>query len=107
MLSGGEAQRVGIARALINSPAVVFADEPTGQLNSEYGRLVLDLLTRVNAEGQTVVLVTHDIRSAERGDRVLYLRDGAVQGELDLGRYHGEDADRTDSLVHFLTAQGW
>ncbi|WP_253953843.1 ABC transporter ATP-binding protein [Schaalia sp. 19OD2882] len=109
MLSGGEAQRVGIARALVNSPAVVFADEPTGQLNSEYSGMVLDLLGRVNAGGQTIVMVTHDLRSAARGSRILYLRDGKVRGELDLGPRAGaaEDDERTTSLSVFLTEMGW
>lgn len=106
MLSGGEAQRVGIARSLINDPSVVFADEPTGQLNSEYSRLVLDLLSHVNASGQTVVMVTHDLRSAVRGDRILYLRDGAITGELRLGRDAAE-SDRTRATAEFLAEMGW
>ena len=81
MLSGGEAQRVAIARALMNRPAVVFADEPTGQLGSEHSAAVLDLLGDVHADGQTIVMVTHDVRSAARGNRVLYLRDGRICAE--------------------------
>lgn len=107
MLSGGEAQRVGIARALINSPAVVFADEPTGQLNSVYGRLVLDLLSQVNAQGQTIVMVTHDLKSAVRGDRILYLRDGVISGELRLGHLPPDEADRTPVAAAFLAEMGW
>ena len=78
MLSGGEAQRVGIARALINSPAVCFADEPTGQLNHDNTDRVLNLLTGIHRDGQSIVLVTHDPHVAARGSRVLYLRDGGV-----------------------------
>lgn len=109
MLSGGEGQRVAVVRALINRPAVVFADEPTGQLNSESSRAVLDLLGEVNASGQTVLLVTHDLRSALRGDRVLYLRDGAIRGECVLGRRRGEDDDgaRLARLTGFLDEMGW
>lgn len=107
MLSGGEAQRAAIVRGLINEPAVLFADEPTGQLNSEYSVKVLDLLTRVNAGGQTLVMVTHDQRSALRGSRVLYLRDGAIRGELDLGPYTGDDPDRYLALTGFLEDLGW
>lgn len=106
MLSGGEAQRVGIVRGLMNEPAVLFADEPTGQLNSEHGRLVLDLLTEVNRGGQTIVMVTHDLKSAVRGDRILYLRDGAITGELALDRAAPE-ADRAARTAAFLAELGW
>ncbi|MDO5500843.1 MAG: ABC transporter ATP-binding protein [Propionibacteriaceae bacterium] len=106
MLSGGEAQRVGIARGLINSPTVLFADEPTGQLNSEYGRLVLDLLTQVHEAGQTVVMVTHDLRSAARGGRILYLRDGTITGAHRLDPA-AADAERTQRTAGFLAEMGW
>ena len=106
-VSGGEAQRAGIARALINDPKIVFADEPTGALNSANGEAVLDALTDVNAKGQSIVMVTHDIRSAIRGNRVLYLRDGVICGECDLGPYDGEDRKRYDELSAFLAGMGW
>ncbi|MDE7239795.1 MAG: ABC transporter ATP-binding protein, partial [Lachnospiraceae bacterium] len=77
-ISGGEAQRVGIVRALINSPEILFADEPTGALNSKSGLDVLDTLTRFHKAGQSVVMVTHDMRSARRGNRILYIQDGVV-----------------------------
>ncbi|MDR2454396.1 MAG: ABC transporter ATP-binding protein [Bifidobacteriaceae bacterium] len=83
--SGGEAQRAAVVRALMNTPDVLFADEPTGALDQASGAAVLDALTQANAAGQTVVLVTHDLRSARRGNRVLYLADGQIAGELDLG----------------------
>ena len=106
-LSGGEAQRVGIVRALINSPDILFADEPTGALNSKTGLDVLDTLTKYNEQGQTVVMVTHDMRSARRGNRILYLKDGSVLGECDLGRYvHGDEA-RHEKLSAFLAEMGW
>jgi putative ABC transport system ATP-binding protein len=106
-LSGGEAQRGAVVRALINEPTVLFADEPTGALNSTAGTAVLDLLTRINREGQSVVLVTHDIRSACRGNRVLYLQDGSLQGELELGWYEEEGMARTERLRGFLAEKGW
>ncbi|MDR2587419.1 MAG: ABC transporter ATP-binding protein [Coriobacteriales bacterium] len=120
-LSGGEAQRGAVVRALINKPAVLFADEPTGALNSTSGTAVLDLLTQISRDGQSVVLVTHDIRSACRGNRVLYLQDGSLQGELDLGWYEeegirakaGDDIEndtvvrRTERLRGFLADRGW
>lgn len=106
-LSGGEAQRVGIVRALINSPKILFADEPTGALNSKTGLDVLDTLSRFNEQGQSVVMVTHDMRSARRGNRVLYLRDGVILGECDLGRYAHGDTARHEKLSAFLKDMGW
>ena len=106
-ISGGEAQRVGIVRALINSPEILFADEPTGALNSKTGLDVLDTLTRFNQQGQSVVMVTHDMRSARRGSRILYLKDGVILGECDLGRYTPGDAQRHKRLSEFLNEMGW
>ncbi len=106
-ISGGEAQRVGIVRALINSPEILFADEPTGALNSKTGLGVLDTLTRFNEQGQSVVMVTHDMRSARRGNRILYLEDGVILGECDLGRYVHGDAQRHEKLSAFLNDRGW
>lgn len=106
-ISGGEAQRVGIVRALINSPEILFADEPTGALNSKTGLDVLDTLTTFNEQGQSVVMVTHDMRSARRGNRILYLKDGVILGECDLGKYVHGDAERHTKLSAFLTEMGW
>ena len=106
-VSGGEAQRVAIARALINNPQIVFADEPTGALNSLNGTAVLDTLTEVNKNGQSIVMVTHDIKSALRGNRIIYLQDGGVQGECDLGTYTPVDTNRHSKLKDFLAEMGW
>ncbi len=106
-ISGGEAQRVGIARALINNPEILFADEPTGALNSKTGLDVLDTLTKFNEQGQSVVMVTHDMRSARRGNRILYLKDGVVLGECDLGKYSHGDTARHEKLSAFLKDMGW
>ncbi|MDE7394721.1 MAG: ABC transporter ATP-binding protein [Clostridiales bacterium] len=106
-ISGGEAQRVGIVRALINSPEILFADEPTGALNSKSGLDVLDTLTKFNSMGQSVVMVTHDMRSARRGNRILYLKDGAILGECDLGKYVHGDVARHEKLSAFLKEMGW
>lgn len=106
-ISGGEAQRVGIVRALINSPEILFADEPTGALNSKTGLDVLNTLTQFNEEGQSVVMVTHDMRSARRGNRILYLKDGMILGECDLGKYVHGDRKRHEKLSAFLTEMGW
>lgn len=83
-LSGGEAQRVGIVQALINDPKIIFADEPTGALNSGSDKSVLDIMTKANENGQGIAMVTHDIKTASRGNRILYLRDGVIESELDL-----------------------
>ena len=106
-LSGGEAQRASIVRALVNQPEVVFADEPTGALNSAAGQAALDVLTAVNENGQSVVMVTHDLRSARRGNRVLYIKDGTIQGECDLGQYVSGDRTRHAKLTSFLDGMGW
>lgn len=106
-ISGGEAQRVGIVRGLINSPEILFADEPTGALNSKTGLDVLNMLTKFNEQGQSVVMVTHDMRSARRGNRILYLKDGAILGECDLGKYRHGDQARHEKLSGFLTQMGW
>lgn len=106
-LSGGEAQRAAIVRALINNPKVVFADEPTGALNSAAGKAVLDLLTDFNNKGQSVIMVTHDLKSARRGNRILYMRDGVINGICDLGKYASGDRERHDKLQAFLTEMGW
>lgn len=79
-LSGGEQQRVAIARALAHNPSIIFADEPTGNLDSRNGRQILDLLFNLSNEGnKTLVMVTHDPDIARLGDRVLTIRDGVVQ----------------------------
>lgn len=106
-ISGGEAQRAGIVRALINSPEILFADEPTGALNSQTGLDVLNVLTEFNEQGQSVVMVTHDMRSARRGNRILYLKDGSILGECDLGKYRSGDPERHEKLSAFLVKMGW
>lgn len=81
-LSGGEQQRVAIARALAQRPAVLFADEPTGALDSVTSRIVLDLFRRLTGQGTAVLMVTHDLDAAARGDRVLILVDGRIEHDL-------------------------
>ena len=106
-LSGGEGQRVGIVRALMNRPEVLFCDEPTGQLNSAAGTDALNVLTHFNEMGQSIVMVTHDLKSARRGNRVIYLRDGAICGECLLGPYVHGDMERHKKLTDFLLEMGW
>ena len=106
-MSGGEAQRAGIVRALINNPQIVFADEPTGSLNSASGTAVLDMLSKVNKNGQSIVMVTHDIKSALRGNRIMFVKDGSICGECQLGDYNDSDEQRHDRLRAFLTEMEW
>ncbi|MBR1674242.1 MAG: ABC transporter ATP-binding protein [Eubacterium sp.] len=106
-LSGGEAQRAAMVRAVINDPDVVFADEPTGALNSAGVKAVLDVLTDINNSGQSVVMVTHDIKSARRANRIIYLQDGGIMGECRLGKYVSGDKERHEKLRRFLEEMGW
>lgn len=106
-VSGGEAQRAGIVRAVINRPEVVFADEPTGALNSNNSAAVLNVFTKLHNDGQSIIMVTHDKRTALRGNRVLYIRDGQIFGECDLGKYEAESSEREVNLNSFLNEMGW
>ena len=106
-LSGGEAQRAAMVRAVINDPDVVFADEPTGALNSAGVKAVLDVLTEINRSGQSVVMVTHDIKSARRANRIIYLQDGGIVGECEPGEYVSGDRERHEKIRKFLEKMGW
>lgn len=106
-VSGGEAQRAGIVRAVINKPEVLFADEPTGALNSGNSQAVLDVFTKLHNQGQSIIMVTHDKKTALRGNRVLYVRDGKIFGECELGRYTRDDKEREARLNNFLMQMGW
>ncbi len=105
--SGGEQQRAAIARALINEPEVLLADEPTGALNSAASLAVLDALQSVHDDGRTVVMATHEVRAACYGTRVLYLRDGQVLAEYRHDAADTSPASREPALVQWLSEQGW
>lgn len=105
--SGGQKQRCAVARAVVNEPALVFADEPTGALNRANSLEVLDLLNELNAEGISILMVTHDVRSAVRGNRILYFEDGAVQGELELPRWDAVFADEAYVREREAMANAW
>jgi putative ABC transport system ATP-binding protein len=107
-VSGGQAARGGIVRGLINNPRILFADEPTGALNSKSGKDVLDVLNETNLNfGQSIIMVTHDLKSAARGDRIIYLKDGGVHGTMRLDKYDEADAERGDRVLEFLKNMGW
>ena len=107
-LSGGECQRVGIVRAVVNSPKILFADEPTGALNSSSGQDVLQVFTDLHKSGQSIVMVTHDVKTALRGNRVIYLRDGGIVGEHRMPDFEEDDIKkRRESLQSFLNEMGW
>jgi putative ABC transport system ATP-binding protein len=78
-MSGGERQRVAIARALANNPEVILADEPTGNLDSKTGKKVIEILKKLNREGKTIIMVTHDLNMAEEAKRIIKLKDGRVE----------------------------
>lgn len=86
-VSGGQLQRAAICRAMINHPAILFGDEPTGALNSSATREIMDIINQINEQGTTVLLVTHDAKVAARADRVIYLEDGSIKDVLDLDKY--------------------
>lgn len=90
-VSGGQLQRAAICRAMINHPDILFGDEPTGALNSSATKEVMDILGKINQDGTTVLLVTHDAKVAARADRIIYLEDGKIKDECLLGKYKEND----------------
>ena len=102
-LSGGQQQRAAILRAVINKPPLLLCDEPTGSLNSAQSQAVKELLGKLNENGQTIILVTHDIKVAAKGKRILYIQDGRAAGELKLPEGKG----REEALSAFLQQRGW
>ncbi|MCR5213074.1 MAG: ABC transporter ATP-binding protein [Eubacterium sp.] len=106
-VSGGQLQRACLARALINNPKVVFADEPTGALNSKASLEVMNELVSANKAGTTVLMVTHSEKVAASSDRILYLVDGNIRGELILGKMNGEPNLREKKVRKWLEEMGW
>lgn len=108
-VSGGQLQRACLCRALINSPAIIFADEPTGALNSKAAADVMRELINANRDGTSIMMVTHSVRVAAMSDKVLYLMDGDIQGEVQLGKLTDEKeiTDRERRLSSWLMEQGW
>lgn len=108
-VSGGQLQRACICRSMINRPKMIFADEPTGALNRTSSLEVMDELSKINAEGTTIMLVTHDVKVAAKSTRVLYIVDGNIQGEYNLGKYTSQTKlrERERSLNNWLEEMGW
>ena len=107
-VSGGEAQRAAIARAMIGNPGLLFADEPTGALNKANSEEVMKLLMELNHEGQSILMVTHDVRAALCGNRILYLEDGKILDELNLVPYRQDDLKkRENKVLDWLSRLGW
>ncbi|HAK58103.1 MAG TPA: ABC transporter ATP-binding protein [Lachnospiraceae bacterium] len=105
-VSGGQLQRACICRALINAPKIVFADEPTGALNRTSSTEVMDELVKLNNEGTTVMMVTHDSKVAARCSRILYLVDGNIEGEF-VPDVSDTEKDRERKLNNWLMDMGW
>ena len=105
--SGGQLQRIGICRALINGPQILFGDEPTGALDSTAATEIMDILGELNAEGTTIMLVTHDAKVAARTSRVLYLVDGRIVGDRQQDPYDGTGLDQRHlDLTEWLLQHG-
>lgn len=107
-VSGGEQQRCAVARAVINSPKLLFADEPTGALNRRNTNEVLNLLTELNQAGQSILMVTHDMKVALRAVRIIYLEDGRITGELTLPPYRPDEQGGRETQVNaWLSSMEW
>lgn len=92
-VSGGQLQRAGICRSLMNDPKIIFGDEPTGALNSKSAEEIMDLLRHINNKDTTIVLVTHDPKVASKTERIMFMSDGKIQSELKLSKYDGKNID--------------
>ncbi len=108
-VSGGQLQRACICRSLINHPKMIFADEPTGALNRQSANEVMNELNKINEEGTTIMLVTHDVRVAAKCTRIMYIVDGNIKGEYSLDRYQNENTlrERERALNGWLLEMGW
>lgn len=107
--SGGQLQRACICRSMINNPKIIFADEPTGALNRTSSDEVMDELTKLNDNGTTIMLVTHDVKVAAKCTRVIYIVDGNIKGEYNLGKCKNDSQirERERILNNWLMEMGW
>ncbi|MDW0117467.1 ABC transporter ATP-binding protein [Sporosarcina thermotolerans] len=92
-VSGGQLQRAGICRAIMNNPKIIFGDEPTGALNSKSAEEIMDIFSDITAEGTAVMLVTHDAKVAARTERIMFMRDGKIVSELKLPKFDGKNIE--------------
>ena len=108
-VSGGQLQRACICRSMINNPKMIFADEPTGALNRTSSDEVMEELAKLNSEGTTVMLVTHDVKVAAKCTRVMYIVDGNIKGEYNLDKYENPSQmrERERALNNWLMEMGW
>lgn len=108
-VSGGQLQRACICRSMINSPKMIFADEPTGALNRTTSDEVMDELAKLNSDGTTIMLVTHDVKVAAKCSRVMFLVDGNISGEYNLEKWNADSQlrDRERTLSNWLMEMGW
>ncbi len=108
-VSGGQLQRACICRSMINRPKMIFADEPTGALNRTSSDEVMEELGKLNADGTTIMLVTHDVKVAARCTKVLYIVDGNIKGEYNLSKYENASQmrERERALNNWLLELGW
>lgn len=108
-VSGGQLQRACICRSMINNPKIIFADEPTGALNRTSSDEVMEELTKLNNKGTTIMTVTHDVKVAAKCTRVMYIVDGNIKGEYNLGKYEkdSQKRERERALNNWLMEMGW
>ncbi|PAF36596.1 ABC transporter ATP-binding protein [Terribacillus saccharophilus] len=107
--SGGQLQRVGICRALINDPAIIFGDEPTGALDSKSTEEIMSILAEINKDGTTIVLVTHDVKVAAKTERILFMVDGNIISQKKMRKYDAQRDDskeREESIMKWLMENG-
>ena len=106
-VSGGQLQRACICRSMMNNPKMIFADEPTGALNRTSSDEVMEELVKLNSEGTTIMLVTHDVKVAAKCTRVMYIVDGNIKGEYDLSECSTQIRERERALNNWLLELGW
>ena len=108
-VSGGQLQRACICRSLINKPKILFADEPTGALNQQTSKEVMEEFNKINQEGTTIMMVTHSVKVAAQSDRIIYIEDGEIKGDFKLGKYTAQEnfREREKKLSSWLVEMGW
>lgn len=108
-VSGGQLQRACICRSLINKPKILFADEPTGALNQQTSKEVMEEFNKINQEGTTIMMVTHSVKVAAQSDRIIYIEDGEIKGDFKLGKYTAQEnfREREKKLSGWLVEMGW